>query len=186
MLDSFSRSGRNQQNLNLGNRRMENSRKNRPLWRGVGYGCILSLVEFMAIGDDHGTCVPAGLFTAPLGFAYSLNAVVPIGIVALLVRPLLWGVIYSLANSQSIKRGPYIATGILLVHYACAIILLGPAASEMNDFSDWKHLKVTLNSVPGIIFLVVCACTYILVQAQGIREVLKGISISKGLVPING
>jgi hypothetical protein len=123
----------------------------------------------MAMGDGHGTGVPAGLFTAPLGLIPYLVDLAPVGLLILIVAPMMWGTIYCLADNQKIQKGPYLALSLLAIHYAGVIVLLGPAASDSNAFSDWHHLMVVSDSPIAILFLGIIAASYVFVQWKVIR-----------------
>lgn len=145
--------------------------KIRKSWIGICYGFIFSLEALVAIGDGHGTGVPAGLFTAPLGLIPYLGDLVPLGLLILIVAPTMWGTIYFLADNQKIQKGPYLALSFLAIHYVGVIVLLGPAASDSNAFSDWHHLMVVSGSPTAILFLGLMAASYVFVQWNVIHNI---------------
>lgn len=104
---------------------------------GVVYGAVLSYLGFLCTGGGHGTFMPLGLGSAPLGL---------LGVwAALLGTPLLWGLLGFLVarSDQTLYRRIFLVAAI--GHSIAAALILA-----LSDSGDWRYIERTRQAIPGI------------------------------------
>lgn len=125
---------------------------------GAAYGLALTGFGILAAGAGHGTYVPIGLFSSPLGVAAVLasagprwaSLTEPAMMVVFFGTPLLWAVGFWLCGAESSRARRGFLIGIL-AHYAVAVALLA-----REPFGDWSHLTRTgtVSAIGVLVYLV--------------------------------
>jgi hypothetical protein len=128
------------------------------VFAGLVYGAALAGLAIIAAGAGHGTYLPMGVSSAPLGFFGVLAAAWG--------APLLWGGVGALLHWVPRGSRKRIVMLALAVHYASALALM-----MSPSFGDWAYV---LRSMPAIgTIMAVWAATYVIGQFVIWRSTLR-------------
>ena len=101
---------------------------------GFCYGAALAALGLLAAGAGHGTYIPMGISSAPLGLFGFLSA----GLGA----PVLWGCVAMLLAAGRRR----LTGGVVIAHYAGAVVLASHGA-----FGDWAYLNRSIRPLGVLI-----------------------------------